>query len=154
MPSHRRLLPLLLALTVVAPAVTRAQPAEPAAPTTAAPAPATLPPNDNVCLGFTFGPWTPRLDWARSGHAGAMDSARVPRAPGGRSWAASQLASAADSTLMLFPPWWPAGVWVTLARARVAVGDSVAGTATALVADGHVRPSRSRVTARRLPCRG
>jgi len=60
-----------------------------------------------VCLGFSFGPWTPALDWRLAGHGDAVDSTNVPRAPGGRGWASPsvQSASASDTTLMLFPTW-------------------------------------------------
>lgn len=134
-----------------------AAPPSPRAQDRPAPEPAPIPApraDAPACYGFSFGPWTPALDWRRAGHDVALDSARTALAPGGRAWAASQLASDADSTLMLFPPWWPAGVWVTLGRARLAVGDTVLGSATALVGDGRLKPSTSRVRAWRLSCGG
>jgi hypothetical protein len=107
-----------------------------------------------VCLGFSFGPWTPALDWRAAGHGAPVDSARVPRAPGGRGWAASDAAPLSDTTVMLFPPWWPVGVMVDLASKAPAAGDTVAGRAMALVNDGRRRSPTSRVRAWRVPCGG
>src|SRR3712207_6114210 len=58
-------------------------------------------PDTDVCFGFSFGSWTPPLDWQLAGHGAAVDSGRVPRAPGGRGWAAPSAQSAADTSLML-----------------------------------------------------
>ena len=106
----------------------------------------------DVCLGFSFGPWTPALDWQLAGHGAAVDSALVPRAPGGRGWAASNLQSPADTALMLFPTWWPVGVVVELSTRAWAAGDTVAGRATALIADGRQQAPTSRVKAWPVPC--
>src|SRR3712207_4728069 len=57
-------------------------------------------PDTDVCFGFSFGPWTPPLDWQLAGHGAAVDSSRVARAPGGRGWAASSAQSSADTSLM------------------------------------------------------
>src|SRR5947207_13870398 len=45
----------------------------------------------DTCFGFSFGPWTPPLNWELAGHGPTLDSARVPRAPGGRGWAATDV---------------------------------------------------------------
>lgn len=105
-----------------------------------------------VCLGFSFGPWTPPLDWQAAGHGAAMDSSGVAMAPGGRGWAASDSSLQSMSTVMLFPPWWPVGVAVELGTAAPAPGDTVAGRAHALVNDGRLTPPTSRVRAWRVPC--
>jgi hypothetical protein len=105
-----------------------------------------------VCLGFSFGPWTPALDWQLAGHGAAFDTTRVPRAPGGRGWAAPGAQSASDTTLMLFPTWWPVGVIVELTTRSRAPGDTVPGRATALIADGRQQAPTSRVKAWQVPC--
>ncbi len=105
-----------------------------------------------VCLGFSFGPWTPPLDWRGAGHGVAVDSARVLRAPDGRDWASPGLGSGSDTTLMLFPAWWPVGVEVALRTRGPAPGDTVSGRATALVADGRREAPRSLVRAWQVPC--
>jgi hypothetical protein len=106
-----------------------------------------------TCLGFSFGPWTPPLDWRLAGHGDAVDSTRVPRARGGRGWAAPSAQSASDTTLMLFPAWWPVGVIVELTTRAPALGDTVAGRATALIADGRQAAPTSRVKVWQVPCR-
>lgn len=104
-----------------------------------------------VCLGFAFGSWTPALDWHAARHQGTMDSSWVGHAPGGRGWAAGDDATA-DSTLMLYPGWWPVGVAVALPTRSPVRGDTVSGIATALVADGRVRNPTAKVRAWRVPC--
>lgn len=104
-----------------------------------------------VCLGFAFGPFTPKLDWAKAGHAPIHDSSAVPRAPDGRDWA-SDVAMPNDSSLYLFPSWWPVGVWVELSTRTPAPGDTATGRATALVARGNITPPVAAVKAWRVPC--
>jgi len=104
------------------------------------------------CYGFSFGKWTPPLDWERSGHGSVLDSARVPRAPNGRGWAASDLEMQSDSSLLLFPPWWPAGVLVVFKAKPASLADTVAGTATAFVADARKQPSTSAIHGWLVPC--
>ena len=104
------------------------------------------------CYGFAFGKWTPPLDWARSGHGAVLDSARVPRAPNGRGWAASDIEIRSDSSLLLFPPWWPAGVLVVFKAKPRSLGDTVAGTATAFVADARKQPSTSQIRGWLVSC--
>jgi hypothetical protein len=139
----RSMLLTVLAFAAVATAQSaRAQSAE-IAPTSDTP----------VCLGFAFGAFTPRLDWAKAGHAPIRDSSAFPRAPSGRDWATDQ-AMPNDSSLYLFPSWWPVGVYIELATRRPAPGDTVSGRATALVASGRITPPVARVKAWRVPCGG
>ena len=105
-----------------------------------------------VCLGFRFGKWKPPLDWHAAGHPLTPDSIHGAQAPNGRGWA-TQRGGAADTTLMLFPAWWPAGVDVSLATRTPAAGDTVTGRATALVANGAMTPPTAEVHAWRVPCR-
>lgn len=105
----------------------------------------------SVCLGFSFGPWTPPLDWRGAGHE-RYDTSQVPHAPGGRDWAAGPVLGEADSVLVLFPSWWPVGVSVELPTRTPAPGDTVTGRARAFVADGRMRVPTSRVRAWRVSC--
>ena len=105
-----------------------------------------------VCYGFSFGKWTPPLDWQEAGHGAALDSARVPRAPSGRGWAASDLEFRSDTSILLFPPWWPAGVMVEFPAKPKSPSDTVSGRALALVADGRKKPSTSAIRAWLVPC--
>lgn len=114
------------------------------------------------CVGVAFGPWTPALDWKGAGHdaplppkARSRDSASVDASSAPR----PQLVDAAirddvagDSTVLLFPAWWPAGVVVRLRREPDSDG-SRRGEAMALVADGRLTPPRADVALRRIPCR-
>ena len=97
------------------------------------------------CYGFSFGKWTPPLDWQLSGHGALLDSARVPRAPNGRGWAASDIEVPSDTSLLLFPPWWPAGVLVVFKTKPTKLGDTAAGEAMAFVADARKQPSTSSI---------
>lgn len=103
------------------------------------------------CWGFAFGTWTPALDWQRGGHAGAprRDYATAARDSAARREAAERPAmmqelgargdyvtwdsTGSEPTLMIVPSWWPAGVIVRLTPG--ARGDTLTGTASALVAD-------------------
>lgn len=135
---YARIAPLAALLVLVAAPLARAQVAGADVDTSA------------VCLGFAFGKWSPPLDWHAARHVGALDSSWVGHAPGGRGWASD--AAAADSTLMLYPGWWPVGVSVALPTRSPARGDTVTGTAIALVADGRVANPTARVRAWRVPC--
>ena len=107
-----------------------------------------------VCLGFSFGTWTPALSWKGAGH-GEMPSANVlQHAPSGRDWASDGGAGQPDSLLILYPAWWPAGVRVDLPTRTPAVGDTVVGRAVAFVANGAVKAPEARVRAWRVGCRG
>src|SRR5690348_18157902 len=61
-----------------------------------------------VCLGFTFGQWTPTLDWKAAGHQTRIDPATHQHADDGRDWATTQ-AVQDEHTIMLLTSWWPAG---------------------------------------------
>jgi hypothetical protein len=105
-----------------------------------------------ACLGFAFGAWSPALDWAAAGHGPPPRPEDFQRAPAGRSWAVTYEAGA-DTVLLLFPPWWPAGVAVALPRRLETSADTIAGRATALIADGRRKAPESRVRAWLVPCR-
>ena len=107
---------------------------------------------ESVCLGFAFGAFAPKLDWEKAGHA-PIRAGSVQRAPDGRDWASDQ-ALPNDSSLYLFPAWWPVGIWVELSTRAPAPGDTVEGRATALVARGNITPPVARVRAWRIPCGG
>ncbi|MGQ0642129.1 MAG: hypothetical protein ACT4P6_15380 [Gemmatimonadaceae bacterium] len=103
------------------------------------------------CFGFSFGAWNPPLDLRTAGHDTEPSTATQIKAPGGRDWAASDV-TPNDTTLLLFPAWWPAGVQVIFSR-RPTATDTVAGRAMALVADGRATPPRATMRAWRVPCR-
>ena len=104
-----------------------------------------------VCLGFTFGQWTPALDWKAAGHQSRIDPATHQHADDGRDWATTQ-AVQDEHTIMLLPSWWPAGVSVTLSNRSPAMGDTVVGSAFAYIADGRRKAPTARVWAWRVPC--
>lgn len=110
------------------------------------------PASPSVCLGFMFSSWSPALDWGAAGHAGTAGNARVQEAPEGRGWATPLGTTSSDSTMILTPPWWPAGVVVALPAGPLAHGDTVVGRATALIADGRLASPSARVRAWRVPC--
>jgi hypothetical protein len=103
------------------------------------------------CFGFTFGTWKPALDLATAGHSTAPLDSALLKAPGGREWASD--AAPNDTTLLLFPSWWPVGVEITFARKPRTFADTVTGRATALVASGNIPPPRASVRAWRVACR-
>jgi len=105
---------------------------------------------EQVCLGFAFGSWKPALNWHAAGHGEFPDSSRLQHAPMGRDWAMNS--GDPDSTLMLFPAFWPVGVLVSLPTRSPAAGDTVTGEAIALRADAASEPSRTRVRAWRVTC--
>ena len=146
-------LSLGLVATLICGAPSQAQSSSPA-PHPDSVAKAEADPSGNLCLGFRFAPWNPALDWGAAGHE-PLDSTRVPTAPTGRRWAlpAGGENAAADSTLLLVPPWWPAGIVVTVPARGMAMGDTVTGLATALVADGRLKAPTARVWAWRVNCR-
>jgi hypothetical protein len=106
--------------------------------------------SSNVCFGFQFGGFTPPLDRVAAGHPSLADSV-LQRAPRGRDWA-SDLGRSSDTTLVLFPGWWPAGVAVDLARRPASRADTVQGVARAFVANGQVTSPRAAVRAWRVDC--
>ena len=104
-----------------------------------------------VCLGFSFGQWTPALDWKAAGHLSRIDPATHQRADDGRDWATTQFV-ADEHTIMLLPSWWPAGVSVTLPNRTPALGDTIVGSAFAYIADGRKKVPTAKVWAWRVPC--
>jgi len=139
-PARHLLLTLAIAVAMVATRRALAQGMPPA--------PGSV--DDAVCFGFAFGSWSPPLDWRAAGHGDRPDSARLAHAPGGRDWAGAS--SPSDTVLMLYPAWWPVGVMVEIPTRRVVSGDTVTGRASALVADGRLRPPTATVRAWRVPC--
>ena len=134
--------PLLLGLALLLPAAAAAQPPAPTG---------FVRPLEQECLGLAFGRWTPPLDARAAGHGTLPDAASLPHAPGGRDWAAA-VSAGRDTTLMLFPAWWPAGVHLRLPSGARVTGDTVRGTATALVADGRLRAPTAAVRVWLVPC--
>jgi hypothetical protein len=105
-----------------------------------------------TCFGFSFGAWTPPLDWHASGLERTPDSIATPLASAGRGWATELTHPDQDGTMLLFPSWWPVGVKVALHARALAPGDTVDGLAIALVGNGFVTPSRAAVRAWLVPC--
>ena len=62
------------------------------------------------------------------------------------------LSMARDTTLLLFPVWWPAGVILRLPSGARVTTDTVRAAAPALVADGRVRPPTAEVRVWLIPC--
>lgn len=104
------------------------------------------------CLAFAFGRFVPALDAEAAGHARVPTADMVPQAPESRDWA-SRDSSRAGMTLMLYPAWWPVGVLVELPRTRLG-GDTLRGTASALVADGRLTAPTAAILAWVVPCAG
>jgi hypothetical protein len=109
--------------------------------------------DDSVCLAFSFGTWTPALNWKGAGHGEMPDAKVLQHAPSGRDWASDAGAGEPDSLLILYPTWWPAGVRVDLPRRTPAPGDTVVGRAVAFVANGAVKAPEAKVRAWRVACR-
>lgn len=150
MLRRTRLAAIAAAAVVALPPSAHAQDAT-AARDTAARDSAARQPEGSVCLGFAFGAWTPKLDWKAAGHVPVTGHVDGDRTPEGRDWAAPP--SAGDSSLMLFPRWWPAGVAVALPTRTPAPGDTIVGRAVALVPGPDIDAPVSRVRAWRVPCR-
>jgi hypothetical protein len=104
-----------------------------------------------VCLGFSFGQWTPALDWHAAGHVNAIDPRIQVHAADGRDWATT-VEVGDEHTIMLLPSWWPAGVEVTLPNRSPALGDTVVGSAIAFVGDGRRTTPRAPVKAWAVSC--
>jgi len=103
------------------------------------------------CFGLTFGRWEPELDPRAAGHPVVAADSTPQRAPDGRDWAA-RLETGRDTTIILFPVWWPAGVTIRFPQGRASTNDTTRGTATALVASGDVNPPTTAVLLRPVPC--
>lgn len=104
-----------------------------------------------TCYGFSFGEWTPPLDWRAAGHEGTLGSISTPSASGGREWAADLTRPDANGTMLLFPSWWPVGIEVSLPTRTLVQGDTVEGHATALV-NGYVTPPSATARAWLVRC--
>jgi hypothetical protein len=114
------------------------------------------------CWRFSFGEWSPPLDWVRAGHAGKADeTATAIRRIRDSVFARDTVASASNAMtfektargaiLVLYPPWWPAGVEVTF-DSTLAGGKEMVGTATAMVADARHPASTTRARAWQISC--
>jgi hypothetical protein len=108
--------------------------------------------SDEQCFGFAFGTWTPALDWKQAGHGAPVDTSHVPHAPNGFGWAVDANDAGLDSSLIVFPSWWPAGVVITLSRKPSTPADTVLGGAVAMVADGRKTPPHAQVRAWQKSC--
>jgi hypothetical protein len=116
------------------------------------------------CLSFAFGTWTPPLDWQSAGHRGdAEESGAAARrlrdsiflqksgdAGAGRDGMMWDEQSG-GTRLVLFPWWWPAGVLVRFDSSSLA-GDTLRGTAEAMVADAGQKNPTATVRALRRGC--
>jgi hypothetical protein len=109
------------------------------------------------CFGFSFGTFTPALDFTAAGHPGKAAEMRgsptqAPGAiPAARESAIRVEDDPRDSLLILYPSWWPAGVSVHWSKAGW-VGDTLTGVAQAFVADGAAKVPTSRVRGWRVAC--
>ena len=108
----------------------------------------------DYCLGFTFNSWTPPLDLKEAGHDPNVDTTRFMHAPHGRDWATSGTKAEGDTTIVLFPMWWPPGVVISLEHVPASKADTVRGTAMALVADGRRASPTTKVRAWQKRCGG
>lgn len=108
--------------------------------------------DNDTCLRFTFGAWTPALDWKSAGHYGTPERVAVERTAEGRAYAAPVQAFGADTVLLLYPSFWPVGVALAFDPRGLAVGDTVIGKATALVADARTPSPVSKARVWRVPC--
>lgn len=107
------------------------------------------------CYRFAFGAWDPPLKSVASTYNPGYDPTKSAPAGAPRDWAArlpngKPAETGADSVLLLFPAWWPAGVSIDWREQR---GDTLVGHAVALVADGRVKNPVSSVRAVRVACR-
>jgi hypothetical protein len=113
------------------------------------------------CLRFSFGEWTPPLNWEGAGHHGTAEgtggAARRLRdsiflQPGsndsdGMVWDEKS----GGHQVFVFPFWWPAGIVVRFDSTTIA-RDTLRGMAVALVADGSTARPATRVRALRVAC--
>lgn len=108
----------------------------------------------NECYGFKFGAWDPPLRTVASAYSPGYDPTTSAPAGAPRDWATrvpngQATNSPADSVLMLFPAWWPVGVQIQWTGQH---GDTLAGTAIALVSDGRLRNPVTTVRGVRVAC--
>lgn len=108
------------------------------------------------CFGFSFGRWDPPLSSASSTYSPGYDPTSSAPAGAPRAWAlrsptgSRNQTQPADSVLLLFPVWWPAGVAIQWTEQR---GDTLVGIARALIADGRVKNPETGVKAKHVLCR-
>ena len=120
--------------------------------------------DDRPCLSFAFGGWTPPLDWQSAGHLGnAGESGAAARRLRDSIFLqkSSEAAAGRDgmmwdeqsggTRLVLFPTWWPAGILVRFDPTSLA-GDTLRGTAEAMVADAGQKNPTASVRALRRGC--
>jgi len=118
----------------------------------------------SLCWRFSFGEWSPPLDWSNAGHVGNADSsaaavrrirdsvyAKDPVATGNNAmtWYRNANGSVA---LLLFPNWWPVGVQVDFDSTIAGRRGEMLGTAAAMVANAGMPVSKARARALQLPC--
>jgi hypothetical protein len=108
----------------------------------------------DYCLGFSFSTWTPPLDLKQAGHDPSVDTSRFLRAPHGRDWATSGTKAEGDTTIVLFPIWWPPGVVISLEHVPASNTDTVRGKAMALVADARAKSPTTNIRAWQKRCGG
>ena len=108
------------------------------------------------CFGFSFGRWDPPLSSASSTYSPGYDPKSSAPAGAPRAWAmrsptgSPNQTQPADSVLLLFPVWWPAGLAIQWTEQR---GDTLIGVARALVADGRAKNPETAVRAKHVACR-
>jgi hypothetical protein len=111
-------------------------------------------PVPDECFGFKFGSWDPPLKSVASTYNPGYDPTSSAAAGAPRDWAArvanGKSETVADSVLLLFPAWWPAGVAIEWTEQR---GDTLIGKARALVADGRVKNPITAVRGLHVACR-
>jgi hypothetical protein len=112
-------------------------------------------PAPDECFGFAFGTWDPSLKSVASTYNPGYDPKASAPVGSPRDWAArvpngKGTGTPADSVLLLFPAWWPAGVAIEWTEQR---GDTLIGKARALVADGRLRNPVTVVRGARVACR-
>ena len=118
----------------------------------------------SACWRFSFGQWDPPLDWEKAGHAGdagttaaaikrIRDSVYVKDSVATRNNAMTWERTEHGLLLLLYPPWWPAGVEVTF-DSTVAGGKELFGTAVAMVANTAAPTPHARAHAWQQSCGG
>ena len=128
-----------LAIAITMPVIARAQDSSATA----------APPAANECLRFAFGAWSTPLDWRAAGH---RDPSLAPDSTAAQRENATRNSLDRPGDILLFPPWWPVGVYIELDTTR-SRGDTIRGVATALVANGQAKVPTAKVMALRSPCR-
>ena len=118
----------------------------------------------SACWRFAFGEWAPPLDWAKAGQPGEVgqtastiqrirDSVYVKDSVAAHNNAMTWEKTDHGLLLLLYPPWWPAGVEVTF-DSTLAEGKGMVGTAVAMVANTAQPSPRARARAWQVTCGG